>query len=162
MHDHKFTDAASVRSFVLGGNALFTVRSEATGTRFTYKVRASEDKTSQPDYESTAGPAARRPRGGGVFFVSLLSGSNNEEDFSYLGIIPKDDPLSFRLTAKSRAGEQAQSVVAFRWFWKQITAGRLPGSMSVWHEGRCGRCGRTLTVPESIASGFGPECIQHV
>jgi len=97
-----------------------------------------------------------------VFFVSLLSGSSNEEDFSYLGIIPKDDPLSFRLTAKSRAGEQAQSVVAFRWFWKQITAGRLPGSMSVWHEGRCGRCGRTLTVPESIASGFGPECIQHV
>ena len=60
MHDHKFTDAASVRSFVLGGNALFTVRSEATGTRFTYKVRASEDKTSQPDYESTAGPARRR------------------------------------------------------------------------------------------------------
>jgi len=150
MHDHKFTDAASVRSFVLGGNALFTVRSEATGTRFTYKVRASE-----PDTFGTRKSA-------GVFFVSLLSGSSNEEDFSYLGIIPKDDPLTFRLTVKSRAGEQAQSVVAFRWFWKQITAGRLPGSMSVWHEGRCGRCGRTLTVPESIASGFGPECIQHV
>jgi hypothetical protein len=28
----------------------------------------------------------------------------------------------------------------------------------VWHEGRCGRCGRKLTVPESIESGFGPEC----
>jgi len=32
----------------------------------------------------------------------------------------------------------------------------------VFHEGACGRCGRTLTVPESIASGFGPECIRYV
>jgi len=24
---------------------------------------------------------------------------------------------------------------------------------------RCGRCGRVLTVPESVESGFGPECI---
>ncbi len=26
------------------------------------------------------------------------------------------------------------------------------------HEGRCGRCGRTLTVPESVTEGIGPEC----
>src|ERR1700675_3055956 len=24
--------------------------------------------------------------------------------------------------------------------------------------GKCGRCGKPLTVPESIASGFGPDC----
>ena len=31
-----------------------------------------------------------------------------------------------------------------------------------WHEGRCGRCGRKLTVPESIEAGYGPECINLV
>ena len=34
--------------------------------------------------------------------------------------------------------------------------------LEVWHEGRCGRCNRALTVPESIASGIGPECAKHV
>jgi hypothetical protein len=33
--------------------------------------------------------------------------------------------------------------------------GRL---LEVWHEGRCGRCGRALTVPESVERGIGPEC----
>ena len=36
-----------------------------------------------------------------------------------------------------------------------------PG-IEVWHEGRCGRCGRLLTVPESIASGIGPVCAERM
>ena len=142
-----FTSAQDVRKFVLGGNARFTIESAATGTRFTYKVVATDDA-----------PGAKP----GVFFVSLLSGPDNESDYQYVGIIPQDDPLSFRLTMKSRVGEGAPSVIAFKWFWWQIGQGRLPASLRVWHEGSCGRCGRTLTVPESIASGFGPECINHV
>ena len=31
-------------------------------------------------------------------------------------------------------------------------------TVQVWHEGRCGKCGRKLTVPESLTSGLGPEC----
>jgi hypothetical protein len=144
----QFTSPTDVRKFVLGGNAVFTIESVGTGTRFTYKVRASEDEGTRA--------------GRGVFFVSLLTGPDNAADYSYLGIIPKDDPMSFRLTAKSCAGEQAPSVKAFSWFWRQVSAGRLPATVGVWHEGRCGRCGRTLTVPSSIESGFGPECITHV
>jgi hypothetical protein len=34
----------------------------------------------------------------------------------------------------------------------------LPGSVDVLHSGRCGRCGRTLTTPDSIERGLGPEC----
>lgn len=36
------------------------------------------------------------------------------------------------------------------------------GKVEVWHEGSCGRCGRKLTVPESIANGLGPECAEKV
>jgi hypothetical protein len=144
----QFTDPTAVRAFVLGGNALFTIESAATGTRFTYKVRASEDE----------GPRAGR----GVYFVSLLTGPDNTSDYAYLGIIPKDDPMTFRLTAKSRAGEDAASVKAFTWFWRQVSAGRLPATVKVFHNGHCGRCGRMLTVPSSIESGFGPECITMI
>jgi hypothetical protein len=149
---HRYTDPAAARAFALGGNATFTIVSVQTGTRFTYKVRASEDS-------SSTGAAPARA---GVFFVSLLTGDNNETNYSYLGIIPKDDPMTFRLTAKSRAGAEAASVKAFTWFWRQLSSGRLPANVECWHEGSCGRCGRKLTVPSSIESGFGPECIQHV
>ena len=92
----------------------------ATGVRFTYRVSASKDE-------------GTRTGGRGVFFVSLLTTT----DYAYLGIIPKDDPMSFRLTAKSRTGEQAASVKAFRWFWRQVSAGRLPASVEVRAGGHC-------------------------
>jgi hypothetical protein len=139
-----FSTAADARRFILGGNATFTVTSTVTGTSFTYKVMRSQ------------------PGGRGVFFVSLLTGPDNVSDYSYLGIIPVDDPQSFRLTAKSKAGEGATSVKAFRWLWAQLNASRLPASVQVRHEGSCGRCGRALTVPASIDAGFGPECINYV
>lgn len=47
----------------------------------------------------------------------------------------------------------------FAWFWRFLSSGRdFPETFQFWHEGRCARCGRRLTVPESIATGWGPEC----
>lgn len=45
------------------------------------------------------------------------------------------------------------------WFGK--TAGQDLPECEVWHEGRCGRCGRKLTVPESIETGIGPDCAKR-
>ena len=51
----------------------------------------------------------------------------------------------------------------FAWFWRSLNSGRdFPAGFEFWHEGRCARCSRRLTVPESISSGFGPECIKLV
>jgi hypothetical protein len=50
-------------------------------------------------------------------------------------------------------------VKTFKTLLESIAKGALPSGWEFRHEGRCGRCGRTLTVPESIDSGFGPECI---
>jgi hypothetical protein len=38
----------------------------------------------------------------------------------------------------------------------------LPKGLKVHHEGRCCRCGRKLTVPESIETGLGPECASRL
>lgn len=124
------------RAFVLAGNATLTIRSSKTQTRFTYKVVGSKNN---------------RPGQMPVYFVSLLSGEDNTSDYRYLGTIFAD---GFRLTRKSTASKDAPSVVAFTWFSRHWEDARV----DVWHEGRCGRCGRVLTVPESIESGIGPTC----
>lgn len=124
----------NIEQYILAGNATITIRSAKTGTRFTYKIRAAKD--------------------GPVHFVSLLRGSDNDGDFSYIGFIRAG--AFFHGGAKSRASKEAPSVIAFGWTWKN--RGQLDGKVEVWHEGRCGRCGRKLTVPESVERGLGPEC----
>ena len=50
---------------------------------------------------------------------------------------------------------------AFAWFWRVLNgSGNFPAGFEFWHEGRCCRCGKRLTVPESIQGGIGPECIK--
>jgi DNA-directed RNA polymerase subunit RPC12/RpoP len=36
----------------------------------------------------------------------------------------------------------------------------LPEQIKVYHEAKCARCGHRLTVPESIETGFGPNCLE--
>lgn len=117
--------------YILAGHATFTIRNPQTGTRFTYTVK-------KPDV---------RP----FYFVGLLSGPDNTADYEYLGVV---DHGVFRLTAKSHVSATAPSAQAFEWLSRHWEDDRV----EVWHEGRCGRCGRRLTVPESIESGIGPVC----
>lgn len=129
---------ASPKDFVLAGNARFTLVNEETGNRLTYRVRECEDKPS-------------------LHFVSVLSGPDNENHYSYLGCIW--DGQTYKHGAKSKISEDAQSAKAFTWLWKRLDSGaELPEQVKVYHEGYCGRCGRLLTVPESVESGFGPVC----
>lgn len=135
-----FHTTGQARAFLLAGNARMTITSKKTGTRFTYKVRHDED----------------RP-----WFVSVLTGSDNESDYTFFATIFANGEC--RHGRRSSIGEEAPSAVAFQWLWRQLQKpGALPETIEVHHEGRCGRCGRALTVPESIESGFGPECINHV
>jgi hypothetical protein len=131
----RLTDAKSALAFILAGNATVTLRSVLTGTRYTYKVRQSKDKP--------------------FHFVKLLTGANNESDYEYLGIIRNG---VFKLTGKSRMTMTSLPVKAFAWTLAKLAANDLPNTLEIWHEGRCGRCGRKLTVPSSIVTGFGPEC----
>ena len=150
-----FAGSIKAMEFVLAGNAYFTVRSEKTGTRFTYRVKRAGLNHPARDMQPP------------VWFVSVLTGPDNTTDYSYLGLIrpPKelpDGPLAFEHGAKSHVAPTAPSVIAAFWVFGQLLRNRPTPQCSIFHEGRCGRCGRALTVPESIVSGFGPECIQHV
>jgi uncharacterized protein DUF6011 len=134
-----FQTIEEAKAFTLAGNATITLESLRTGAHFTYKVRQATDK-------ETGEPTP------GTYFVSLLNGHDNENDYCYLGMIRQG---RFGLTKASRAGAEALSVKAFSFFFGST---ELHPELVVHHEGRCGRCGRTLTVPESLDSGLGPDC----
>jgi hypothetical protein len=137
MSAKQIMDAKQAYNFMMAGKAKVTFVSEKTQVRFTFQVKK--------------GAEDRSPH-----FVALLSGSDNESDFAYLGTV--FERATFVHGRKSRIAQNAPSAQAFAYVWRHLSAGVLPPSCQVWHEGTCGRCGRSLTVPSSIASGLGPEC----
>jgi hypothetical protein len=138
------TDPKAILSFMTAGKATITLVGKQE--RFTYKVSAAPK---------------RKPTDPDTWFVSLLNGPDNYLNYAYIGILQRgeDGRLFFKWTSKARVGETALSVRGFKWAIVYFADNRFPKNLEVYHEGRCGRCGRKLTVPESITSGFGPECI---
>lgn len=147
-----FTTAAAARAFAMAGRATITLRSLITDARFTYKIEA-------PHFPGNEGTNAARDVSQPTRFVKVLTGADNETSYSYLGYIRRG--VFFHGGSKARVGADAPSARAFAWTWKRLQQDTLPTSAEIWHEGKCGRCARKLTVPSSIASGFGPECINH-
>lgn len=126
------------RLFIKAGHAIFTLENTKTGGRFTYKVTRAKQYTD-------------------VWYVSVLNGPNNERDYLYIGSIRR---TTFGLTPASRVTGNAKSFRVFEWLNRIANMGTdLPPNVKIWHANRCGRCGRALTVPESVEWGFGPECI---
>jgi len=138
-----------IRDFIFAGHAIFTLRSLKTGMRYTYEV-----KVKKADVEREYPLAANDT----TYFVSVLRGPDNTDHFSYMGVLRR--PGRFWITERSRVLRSAGSMKALLWFLDALAHERpvLNGRLEVWHEGRCGRCGRRLTVPESIDRGLGADC----
>lgn len=136
MEGARFDSGPLALAFALAGNAILTFVSMKTGTRFTYRIRLKE-----------------MDDGKKLRFVSVLS---SPSEYTFLGTVFEDG--TYRHGRRSSVGADAPSAIAFAWSWRWLSSSRLPPNAEVWHEGTCGRCGRPLTVPESIAAGIGPVC----
>src|SRR4029453_15074085 len=102
-----------LNNFALAGHAIFTAHNPATGTRFTYKVSVCKDNKD-------------------LFFVAVLTGPNNEEDYTCIGTIRG---TTYTHRRKSPIGPDAPSAKAFTWLWRYRD--RLPPSLDLHHEGKC-------------------------
>jgi hypothetical protein len=131
----RMTEVERICQFMFAGNATITLRSAKTGARFTYKVTEHKERS---DW----------------FWVAYLSGPDNDGDFVSLGYFKATEFLR----TKKWLGSNADVVRAFEFFARCLLTGRLHSSLEVFHESRCGACGRKLTVPESIQTGLGPVC----
>jgi len=138
----RLTSVEDALRYMLAGKATITLESLKTKARFTYSIRASDD--------------------GKCHFVSLLTGADNESDYRYLGRI-SGGGITFwpgrKVPKPGDVGKDATSMKAFDWVWLKLQNGKLPETLAIWHEGRCGRCHHKLTVPSSVKQGFGPECV---
>lgn len=117
-------------AFVFGGKSTFTLESLKSGNRFTFKVSRSKD--------------------GQTFFVSVLNGT--ESDYAYIGCVFQGGN---KLVAGRKGRPNAPSFKAFSW---ALSKGFEAESLGFHRSGRCCVCNRTLTTPESVANGIGPEC----
>jgi hypothetical protein len=150
----QLTDFGAVCAFIFAGKATFTVVSKKTGTRFTYKVTRKEGT----DWTDRKGNVHR---GKPIHFAAVMIGPDNESSFSYLGFFKEGQGYAYG--TKSKIGPDAPSAKAFDWFICGLLSDKGLATLEqveFWHEGSCARCGRKLTVPESIESGWGPECRQ--
>lgn len=148
MERSELNSPSEISAFVLAGKSVFTLQNENTGNRFTFRVSKKTPKPFETD------------DGVDLWFVGVLSGPDNTSNYTYLGLI--NDRYEFKVTAKSP--KNATSLKVFQWFWKHVHIFGSPSISQVrfYHEGRCGRCGRSLTVPDSVKSGYGPECITKI
>jgi hypothetical protein len=100
-----------------------------------------------------------------AWFINLLAGPNNTQDYQPLG---KLNPTTgaIALTRVTRFTDEALPVRLVRRavaaIWQGQADAITAAGFELHHEGRCGRCGRVLTVPESIVTGFGPECASRL
>jgi len=135
----ELTANETIKNFIRAGKATFTLENKATGNHLTFRVN-------QPKEDSP-------------HFVQVLTGPDNGSDYAFLGTIFADG--NYRHGTKSTIGRDARSAKTFVWFWNILMDDRnLPESVKFYHEGRCGRCGRPLTTPESINLGLGPVCAE--
>lgn len=137
--------ADKVKAFFFAGKATFTLRNTNSGNRFTYKV------TQPKKQKDPLNP---------VYFVKVLNGSDNESSYTFTGTI--FDKVNYTHSKKSHIKSDAASVKVIDAFVGFLSKDLVPKGIEVWHAGKCGRCGRKLTVPESIYTGIGPECARNI
>jgi hypothetical protein len=141
------------KQFITAGKAIFTVEIPAEYQQgkghYTYRISLKKAKGKYGD----------------TFFVSLLTGPDNTSDFSYMGILNPQTGAVRTTQASVRFAETYPLRLLNRVLgrvWADDAQSIMDAGFNLHHEGRCGRCGRRLTVPESIETGLGPECAGRV
>lgn len=119
--------------FIFAGKSVFKVINTKTENEFTFSVKKSKTEN--------------------FYFVKVLTG----DVFTYIGCV---GPNGYSHGKKSTIKNTAQSVKVFEYILNKLISNTLPSFVEIYHNGRCGRCGRTLTVNDSIDMGIGPECIK--
>lgn len=145
MESYKLEDDNVLR-FITAGKSEFSIKNEVTGTHYTYKVM----KARNPQRDSKA-----------VFFIRVCYEYLN---FQYAGclIIGQDNSITYSKGVTGKIDSDAPSIKGLLWlFDKAVHNKPIDKRMGIYHFGRCARCGKVLTDPESVRIGLGPDCRRH-
>lgn len=136
MKGHKINTSKEALKFMFSGKSVVTFLNTKTDNRFTFKLKQAKDSN--------------------LFFVSVLTGP---EQYTYLGTCVEG---RYKTGKKSSVSNEAQSVQVFNYMLRNLINDSVSDFLEVWHEGFCGKCGKSLTVPSSIITGIGPDCLKKI
>lgn len=129
-------------SFVYGGNSIITIQSNKTNRHYTYRITRSKK---QDD----------------IFYVSVLSRFDNESNDSYkfLGCWVLNQ--GFFWSNRSKISKTAASYIAAEWFFGSVSNTEHYSKLGakVFRESYCSHCGKKITHPESLKTGYGRSCL---
>lgn len=134
--------------FFFAGRAFLTFRNNQTGTHMTVKVKQVTDKNDRK---------IKLP----IFFVNVRLLDDKEVGYKYIGTIFQET-MSVKLAKDVVQGTQLYEVMGFIMRSLKDPQTLRDKGVTLLHEGHCMRCGRQLTHPESINTGFGPDCLELV
>jgi hypothetical protein len=125
-------------------NGIYTIQSAKTGAHRTFKVHTQGEK-------AQFAPGRR--------IVSLLTGSENSSDDSYTGFAFIDDD-GILVWAKMLKDGLWRIYADMLWtlVLDQAFSPWAEKGFTIMGEGRCLRCNRLLTEPNSLRTGIGPVC----
>ena len=135
---------SKLNQFFFAGRSTLTFRNNEKGTHITVRVKQLKDRKDR----KTLLP---------IFYVFVSLVGDSEYGFRFGGTIFKDS-LHLKLGRDVEAGGQLHKVMEFI-MGALANPESLKKRVSLLHEGKCCRCSRQLTHPESINTGFGPECL---
>lgn len=166
----------TLRNAATGGRVTYNVTREEDGTLTVRAFTGSENSDRRHySYLGTVGADGRYAYAGPRAAVAGLAAVAAETGDRWLtgfceSLAARNQPLTDRQKEVLRnqcrkhkvdtAALPVDDVRArgFAWFWKTLNGGTFPATFEFWHEGRCAACARRLTVPQSIVTGFGPDC----
>lgn len=145
------------KGFLFAGRATLVAENANTDEHFTFRVGSAESEW---------------PLGSGqkhiTYFLNVKAPggkrwpNGSQSPWRYIGILRKEDG-HIKPTGKSEftKGDKFYDVAA--WTVRAVVEGKmLPAGYAIRHAGKCGKCGRELTDPESLDRGIGPDCWEQM
>ena len=141
------------QKFFSAGNAVFTVHN-ASGKHYTFKIRQKKADPNKDEWQDQM-----------PYFIYILTGQDNTNDFTYMGVYNPNTNGVYS-TKSSKYNKDTEPMKVVNWALKMVERGDWSNprvkNYGIKGKGKCARCGRDLTTPESIRNGIGPECIKFI
>lgn len=128
-----------IRDFLLAGKCTCSIENTKTRNKYLFEVNANKKNDK-------------------MFFIQSITGMG--KIYGGYILIKEDGSLSYNQGPKGQITDDDMRIQALMYVLKNYD--RLPPYVVVQHLGRCARCRRKLTDPDSIRRGLGPECAKKV
>lgn len=140
--DLESAEVVFCRSFILGGNADFSIQNMNNGIRYDYTITKASNNNN-------------------IYFVKVKS--SKQEGYVYAGHLKvAPDGVYYVQGSKGKLQYHSEPIGGYLMQALFVGDNSLPRPMIMFHHGKCAKCGRKLTDIESIKRGFGKFCYESL